>query len=104
MSLRRMFMKSQQSQWRLLVMASVSSLFFLGAPEGFLGVAQATDGKRTVEQIQGAFMDLADRVKPAVVNIAPVSSAARSPENPRERNPNSSGTGSGVIVDKRWLI
>ncbi|HEY3197108.1 MAG TPA: Do family serine endopeptidase [Nitrospirales bacterium] len=97
-------MNSQQSQRRLLVTASVCALFFLGAPQGFLGVAQETDGKRLVEQIQGVFMDLADRVKPAVVNIAPVSSSARSPENPRERNPNNSGTGSGVIVDKRGLI
>ena len=97
-------MNSQQSQWRLLLTASVSALFFLGAPQGFPGEAQETDGKRLVEQIQGVFMDLADRVKPAVVNIAPVSSSARSGENPRERNPNNSGTGSGVIVDKRGLI
>ena len=98
-------MNAPQTPWALLVTASVSALLFLGAPQGFLGAAQETDGKRIVEQIQGVFMDLADRVKPAVVNIAPVAStSARSGENPRERNPNTSGTGSGVIVDKRGLI
>jgi len=79
-------------------------MLFLTAPQGFSEAAQESDGKRLVEQIQGVVMDLADRVKPAVVNIAPVSATVRSGENPRERNPNSSGTGSGVIVDKRGLI
>jgi serine protease Do len=87
----------------VLLTASLSVLLLLIPPQGF--TAQETDGKRMLEQIQGVFIDLADRVKPAVVNIAPVSSlTSRSAENPRERNPNSSGTGSGVIVDKRGLI
>jgi Do/DeqQ family serine protease len=97
-------MNAPQTQWPLLATASVSALLFLGAPQGFAGAAQETDGKRIVEQIQGVFMDLADRVKPAVVNIAPVASASARSENPRERNPSNSGTGSGVIVDKRGLI
>ncbi len=73
--------------------------------QGSPAVAQEIEGKKLLEQIQGVFIDLAERVKPAVVNIAPISTpTARSGENPRERNPNSSGTGSGVIVDKRGLI
>ena len=91
--------------WRRLVTAYLFAMIFLAVPQGFLGEAQDGDGKRMVEQIQGVFIDLAERVKPAVVNIAPVSSGTtRSGDNPRERNPNSSGTGSGVIVDKRGLI
>jgi serine protease Do len=66
--------------------------------------AQQQDGKKLLEQIQNVFIDLAERVKPAVVNIAPVSGSTAKAENPRERNPNNSGTGSGVIVDKRGLI
>jgi len=97
-------MITRQTKWPRLVTASLCAMLFLAAPQGFSEAAQESDGKRLVEQIQGVFMDLADRVKPAVVNIAPVSATVRSGENPRERNPNSSGTGSGVIVDKRGLI
>jgi len=97
-------MITRQTKWPRLVTASFCAMLFLAAPPGFSQAAQESDGKRLVEQIQGVFMDLADRVKPAVVNIAPVSATVRSGENPRERNPNSSGTGSGVIVDKRGLI
>ena len=97
-------MITRQTKWPRLVTASLCAMLFLAAPQGFSEAAQESDGKRLVEQIQGVFMDLADRVKPAVVNIAPVSTTVRSGENPRERNPNSSGTGSGVIVDKRGLI
>ena len=97
-------MITRQTKWPRLVTASLCAMLFLAAPQGFSEAAQESDGKRLVDQIQGVFMDLADRVKPAVVNIAPVSATVRSGENPRERNPNSSGTGSGVIVDKRGLI
>ncbi|TLY21144.1 MAG: Do family serine endopeptidase [Nitrospirae bacterium] len=97
-------MITRQTKWPRLVTASLCAMLFLAAPQGFSEAAQESDGKRLVDQIQGVFMDLADRVKPAVVNIAPVSTTVRSGENPRERNPNSSGTGSGVIVDKRGLI
>src|SRR5437899_4956140 len=97
-------MITRQTKWYRLVTASLCAMLFLAALQGFSEAAQESDGKRLVEQIQGVFMDLADRVKPAVVNIAPVSTTVRSGENPRERNPNSSGTGSGVIVDKRGLI
>ena len=97
-------MITRQTKWPWLVTASFCAMLSLAAPQGFSQAAQESDGKRLVEQIQGVFMDLADRVKPAVVNIAPVSTTVRSGDNPRERNPNSSGTGSGVIVDKRGLI
>jgi serine protease Do len=87
------------------IVLSILVVAVLAAPQGSVGWAQENEGKRLLEQIQGVFIDLAERVKPAVVNIAPISTpTARSGENPRERNPNSSGTGSGVIVDKRGLI
>ena len=75
--------------------------------EPFLSLAHAANeptGLRLLEEIQGVLIALADRVKPAVVNIAPVSASAKSGETPRDRGPNNPGTGSGVIVDKDGLI
>ncbi|TAL09027.1 MAG: Do family serine endopeptidase [Nitrospirae bacterium] len=76
--------------------------------EPFSSVAHAAEeptGIRLLEEIQGVFVSLADRVKPAVVNIAPVSASSAKPgETPRDRGPNNPGTGSGVIVDKEGLI
>src|SRR2546425_8153064 len=54
--------------------------------------------------MQNVFINLADRVKPAVVNISPVSVSAKSGESLRERGPNNPGTGSGVIVDKDGTV
>ncbi len=66
-------------------------------------------GVRLLEQAQNTFIEIADRVKPAVVNIAPASSArppAREGEAPRgrERPETPPGSGSGVVVDKRGFI
>ncbi len=66
-------------------------------------------GVRLLEQAQNTFIEIADRVKPAVVNIAPASGArppAREGEAPRgrERPETPPGSGSGVVVDKRGFI
>jgi len=83
-------------------------VFILGllAGEPFAGVtfAEELTGVRLLEEIQNVFTNLADRVKPAVVNISPVSVSAKSGETPRERGPNNPGTGSGVIVDKDGTV
>ncbi len=84
---------------------SLLSAFLLVAP--FPGPAQSEElrGLRLVEEIQNVFISLADRVKPAVVNIAPLTAPSQSAERtPRERGPNAPGTGSGVIVDKEGYI
>ena len=73
---------------------------FLGAPRA----AEEPSGLRMLEEIQRVLVALADRVKPAVVNISPVSASVKSGETPRDRGPNNPGTGSGVIVDKDGLI
>src|SRR5437016_14651340 len=62
--------------------------------------AEELNGVRLLEEMQNVFINLAERVKPAVVNISPVSFSAKSGENTRERGPNTPGTGSGVIVAK----
>ncbi len=76
------------------------------AGEPFAGVtfAEELTGVRLLEEIQNVFTNLADRVKPAVVNITPVSVSTKSSDTPRERGPNNPGTGSGVIVDKDGTV
>src|ERR1051325_3101817 len=54
-------------------------------------------GMRLLEELQPLITDLAERVKPSVVNVLPAQSNRSS--NPRERLPNSPGSGSGVIID-----
>ena len=54
-------------------------------------------GMRVMEELQSVITDLAERVKPSVVNVLPASSARSG--HPRERLPNSPGSGSGVIID-----
>ena len=101
MKVRNPHMRQQLLSWAVLA----SLLCF----EPFWGISQAAEelsGLRLLEEIQSVLVTLADRVKPAVVNIAPLSSAsAKSGETPRgDRGPNNPGTGSGVIVDKEGLI
>ncbi len=80
------------------------SLALLCSPVATAGQSPAaqgdTAGLRLLEEIQGVITDLAERVKPAVVNILPAQGPGRSKDNPRERLPNSPGSGSGVIIDQ----
>src|SRR5438093_5202569 len=84
----------------------VALILGLLAVEPFSGrtFAEELNGVRLLEEMQNVFINLAERVKPAVVNISPVSFSAKSGENPRERGPNTPGTGSGVIVDKDGTV
>src|SRR5207245_2608886 len=70
------------------------------AVEPFSGgtFAEELNGVRLLEEMQNVFINLADRVKPAVVNISPVSVSAKSGERLRERGPNNPGTGSGAMA------
>lgn len=61
--------------------------------------ADSSVGLRLLEEVQTVITELAERVKPSVVNVFPTPSSSRSKENPRERLPNSPGSGSGVIID-----
>ncbi|MBI3803396.1 MAG: DegQ family serine endoprotease [Nitrospirae bacterium] len=83
---------------------------------GTLVLADAKDnpdaGLKMLEDFQNTFVNLADRVKPTVVNIAPLSATPHVSrpdegprEAPRERAPEAPpGSGSGVIIDKRGFI
>ena len=101
MEARNPHMRQRRSVWVVVV---ASLLLF---EPFFLGTSQAAEdltGLRLLEEIQSVLVSLADRVKPAVVNIAPVSASVKSGETPRDRGPNNPGTGSGVIVGKEGLI
>ena len=96
--------RNPRMRQRRLGWVVLASLLLL---EPFLGTSQAAEelrGLRLLEEMQNVLVSLADRVKPAVVNIAPVSASGKSGEAPRDRSPNNPGTGSGVIVDKEGLI
>src|SRR5947208_4094265 len=87
------------------VLGVVLILGFL-AVEPFSGgtFAEELNGVRLREEMQNVFIILADRVKPAVVNISPVAASTKAGESPRERGQNNPGTGSGVIVDKDGTV
>ncbi|MBA5873071.1 MAG: Do family serine endopeptidase [Nitrospira sp. CR1.2] len=55
-------------------------------------------GLRMLEELQTVITDLAEEAKPSVVSIFPIQVTGRSRET-GERVPNSTGSGSGVIVD-----
>ena len=61
-------------------------------------------GLRLLEELQTVITDLAEEAKPSVVSIFPVQSLARTREGSGERVPNSTGSGSGVIVDPQGHI
>src|SRR5947209_17516342 len=82
------------------VLGVVLILGFL-AVEPFSGgtFAEALNGVRLLEEMQNVFINLADRVKPAVVNISPGSVSVKSGARPRERGAKTPGTGSERTVD-----
>ena len=68
-------------------------------------------GFKLLEQFQNSFINIAEQVKPTVVNISPSTGtphAARPDmpprESPRERPEAPPGSGSGVIIDKKGFI
>jgi len=83
-------------------------LAFLSLVISTSSAAQSKDnaGTKVLQDLQNVFVDLADRVKPAVVNISPAThSTAKPGESPHGgRPPEGSGSGSGVIIDKKGYI
>ena len=67
-----------------------------------VGAAPEPPGMRVLEELQSVITYLAERVKPSVVNVFPASTIRNG--NPRERLPNSPGSGSGVIIDDQGHI
>jgi len=71
---------------------------------GAVPAVEAGTGLRLLEELQSVIADLAERVKPSVVNVLPVQGPGRSKDAPRERMPNVPGSGSGVIIDAQGYI
>lgn len=93
-------------QYRPQLFASIIGLTLslavpsLGLGEQSTGTALTdSPGIRMLEEIQSVITDLAERAKPSVVNLFPLPGPGRPREGPNERMPNTSGSGSGVIVD-----
>lgn len=66
--------------------------------------ADKVQGLRLLEDMQAAITDLAERAKPSVVNIFPIQLATNSADPNRDRGANTTGSGSGVIVDAHGHI
>ncbi len=99
-----MFVRNQGFISKMLVVAMVL-LPIMGTESK--AESDTEKGYELAELFQNTFIDLAERVKPAVVNISPVTSAPPGPKpkkprsGPRETPP---GSGSGVIIDKTGYI
>ena len=61
-------------------------------------------GLHLLEEIQTVITNLAESVKPSVVNLIPLSGTGGGRELSQERVPNTSGSGSGVIIDAEGHI
>jgi serine protease Do len=68
--------------------------------------ATSDESLKSLMQLENVFVDIADRVKPTVVNISEISTP-RDPsrsQSPGQRPPDRPGSGSGVIIDRRGYI
>ena len=65
---------------------------------------KTSPGLRMLEEFQTVITDLAEEAKPSVVSIFPIQTVGRSRDGSGERVPNSTGSGSGVIVDPNGHI
>lgn len=72
--------------------------------DGGASQRNVSPGLRLLEELQTVITDLAEEAKPSVVSIFPIQTMGRSREGSGERVPNSTGSGSGVIVDPNGHI
>jgi serine protease Do len=92
----------------------IGFIFFMPAAfllilSGSLPALAKENGSATkmIEELQNVFVEIADHVKPSVVNISPKTGTSTRPpfrQEGRERPPESPGSGSGVIIDKKGFI
>ncbi len=67
---------------------------------------ESPSGVKILEDFESALVDMAEHVKPAVVNISPVTPKVSGPipQRPGQKPPEAPSSGSGVIVDKKGYI
>lgn len=91
----------------LLCMLFVLPILQISSVDTILAADEAS-GLKLLEELENVFVELSNRVKPAVVNISPspsfVPPAPKPDEGPGEKPPELPGSGSGVIVDKSGYI
>jgi len=85
---------------------SVALAVVLAFPLSSARAAKELPGMKALAEFQDVFVDLAEHVKPAVVNIANTATPTpmRQEERPRQRPQESPSSGSGVIIDKDGYI
>ncbi len=76
---------------------------FAGDPTGAT-TRKESSGLRLLEELQTVITDLAEEAKPSVVSIFPIQAQGRTRDASGERMPNSTGSGSGVIIDPEGHI
>ena len=88
----------------VLFIAAVSALWLVA--QSVPAQAKDSNGMKMLQEMENVLVDLAERVKPAVVNISPATHPTpKQGESPQgDRPPESSGSGSGVIIDKKGYI
>jgi serine protease Do len=67
---------------------------------------ESSSGLKMLEDFESVLVDMAEHVKPAVVNISPITPKISGPvpQRPGQRPPEAPSSGSGVIVDKKGYI
>ncbi len=91
-----------------VTLSLVTIVFLLqGTVTGVKAEAEVHAGINLIEQMQSAFIDIAERVESSVVNISPATTGPPTP-SPRQRRGGPkdapSGSGSGVIIDVEGYI
>ena len=91
---------------RCLIVFLVAISLVVSVFNGSASGARTDEGIKLLIQLEDVFVDIADRVKPTVVNISAVNPLARErhSKRPQRRPPDSPGSGSGVIIDEAGYI
>jgi serine protease Do len=104
-------MKTQTPFATALVLGLALSAGLAGNPESTLAAPdiaspprKESSGLRMLEELQTVITDLAEEAKPSVVSIFPIQTLGKSRDGSGERVPNSTGSGSGVIIDPNGHI
>ncbi len=96
---------SHPRRYRLIEPLAAFAALWLGAVSPIVPAQAAVEpsGLRLLEELQTVITNLAEQAKPSVVNILPGTPSSRKDQS-RDRAPNASGSGSGVIIGADGLI
>jgi serine protease Do len=89
---------------RTLGLVVFSVVWVLAVSGSMPGYAKDLPGMKALIDLQDVFVDLAEHVKPAVVNISTSGAPAPSRSERFRQRPDSPSSGSGVIIDKEGYV